>query len=143
MAFELNLEFLTNLTAVKYQLFFEYRYWKVDIHQSELGTIRNALEGASEIMWKLEDELKLFLTEFLSDLPGNVLRWTTEMLLKEMNKCKLFHSLLKQILIILIFPIWFQISILNLYSTMSGQLFTQWNVFGLVQLKKLILPSVN
>lgn len=50
MAFELNLEFLTNLTAVKYQLFFEYRYWKVDVHQSELGTIQNVLEGASEIM---------------------------------------------------------------------------------------------
>ena len=56
-----------------HQLFFEYRYilWKVDVHQSEIGTIQNVLEDASEIMWKLEDELK-FLTEFSSDLPDNV-----------------------------------------------------------------------
>ena len=31
----------------------------------------------------------------------------------------------------------FQISILNFYSTVSGQLFTQWNVFGLVELKQV------
>lgn len=67
--FRLYLEFLTNLIAIKYlNIADTYLLWKVDVHQSEIGTIQNVLEDASEIMWKLEDELK-FLTEFSSDLP--------------------------------------------------------------------------